>query len=319
MGVIDVNNLTKDYGHGRGVFDVSFSVKEGEVFGFLGPNGAGKSTTIRHIMGFSKPQKGETRVYDMESFSSYDKIMDKVGYLPGEIALPEGISGTEFIVMMAELRGRADKSRVDMLLKTFGLDPRLQTKSMSLGDKRKLAIVVAFMNDPSVLILDEPTSGLDPVMQQVFIDFIKEEKKRGKTILLSSHIFSEVEQTCDRVAIIKDGVIVSTFETNSIKHNENKQFELYFKNQKDFDTFAKSLSKVKIIKGNIVRAGIKSVSPSNLKIVVAIKDKDINKLIDLVSTYNLASFKQVKFSLEDYFMQFYKEEKDFGGVKWKKN
>lgn len=318
MGVIDVVNLTKDYGHGRGVFDVSFSVKEGEVFGFLGPNGAGKSTTIRHIMGFSKPQKGETRVYDMESFSSYDKIMDKVGYLPGEIALPEGLSGTEFISMMAKLRGGVEKERVDMLLKIFDLDPRLQTKSMSLGDKRKLAIIVAFMNDPSVLILDEPTSGLDPVMQQVFVDFIKQEKKRGKTILLSSHIFSEVEQTCDRVAIIKDGVIVSTFETNSIKHNENKQFELYFKSEKDFSAFAKSLPKVKITKGNIVRAGIKSISPKKLEAVVAIKDKDINKLIDLVSTYNLASFKQVKFTLEDYFMQFYKENKDFGGVKWKK-
>lgn len=315
---IEVVNLTKDYGHGRGVFDVSFSVKKGEAFGFLGPNGAGKSTTIRHIMGFSKPQKGETRICGMESFSSYDKIMGKVGYLPGEIALPEGLTGTEFLNMMAELRGGADNARVDMLLKTFDLDPKLQTKSMSLGDKRKLAIVAAFMNDPEVLILDEPTSGLDPVMQQVFVDLIKQEKKRGKTILLSSHIFNEVEQTCDRISIIKDGFIVSTFETNSIRHNENKQFELSFKNKSDFDRFAKSLPRVRIVKGNISRAGIKSLRPKELKIVLAIKDKDANKLTELLSGYDLKSFQQVQFTIEDYFMQFYKEEKDFGGVQWKK-
>ena len=315
---IEVVNLTKDYGHGRGVFDVSFSVKKGEAFGFLGPNGAGKSTTIRHLMGFSKPQKGETRICGMESFSNYDKIMGKVGYLPGEIALPEGLTGTEFLGMMAELRGGADKARVDMLLKTFDLDPKLQTKSMSLGDKRKLAIVAAFMNDPEVLILDEPTSGLDPVMQQVFVDYIKQEKKRGKTILLSSHIFNEVEQTCDRISIIKDGFIVSTFETNSIRHNENKQFELFFKNKADFDRFAKSLPRVRVVKGNISRAGIKSLHPKELKIVLAIKDKDANKLTELLSGYDLKSFQQVQFTLEDYFMQFYKEEKDFGGVQWKK-
>lgn len=318
VDVIEVVNLTKDYGHGRGVFDVSFSVKQGEVFGFLGPNGAGKSTTIRHLMGFSRPQKGETKIFGMDSFFSYDKILGRVGYLPGEIALPEGLTGSEFINMMADLRGGVNKDNVAKLLEIFKLDPKLQTKSMSLGDKRKLAIVAAFMNDPEVLILDEPTSGLDPVMQQVFVDYIKQEKKRGKTILLSSHIFNEVEQTCDRISIIKDGVIVSTFETNSIKHNENKQYEIFFKTKNEFENFAKLLPKVKIRKGNVATAGIKAINPKLLKIDVAIKDKDINKFIELVSSYNIASFKQVKFTLEDYFMQFYKEEKDFGGVKWKK-
>ena len=190
MNIIEVDNLTQDYGHGRGIFDVSFAVKEGEVFGFLGPNGAGKSTTIRHIMGFSRPQKGETRVFGMESFHNYYKILSNVGYLPGEIALPEGLNGKEFIKMMGDLRKSQNTDMLNYLLDKFKLDPNMDTKSMSLGDKRKLAIVTAFMNDPEVLILDEPTSGLDPVMQQNFIDFIKEEKKKGKTILLSSHIFN---------------------------------------------------------------------------------------------------------------------------------
>ena len=318
MDVIEVVDLTKDYGHGRGVFDVSFSVKQGEVFGFLGPNGAGKSTTIRHIMGFSKPQKGSTKVYGLESFSNYDKIMGKIGYLPGEIALPEGLTGTEFLKMMADLRGSQQPALKDYLLKLFKLDPKLETKSMSLGDKRKLAIVAAFMNDPDVLILDEPTSGLDPVMQQTFIDFIKDEKKKGKTILLSSHIFNEVEQTCDRISIIKDGRIVSTFETNVIKHNENKQFEIYFDSLSEFNRFAHALPKVRIVKGIVSKAGIRMMNEKELKVVVALKDTDVNKLTELLSEYKIKAFKQVKFTLEDYFMQFYREDKDFGGVKWKK-
>ena len=178
--VIVVDDLTQDYGHGRGVFDVSFFVKKGEVFGFLGPNGAGKSTTIRHIMGFSKAQKGEIRVFGMETFKNYYKILDNIGYLPGEIALPEGLTGWEFIKMMWSLRKVENKERLEYLLDKFQLVPSGEMKKMSLGDKRKLAIVTAFMHDPDVLILDEPTSGLDPVMQQKFIDFIKEEKKRGK-------------------------------------------------------------------------------------------------------------------------------------------
>ena len=196
MSVIDVSHLTKDYGFGRGVFDVSFKVEKGEAFGFLGPNGAGKSTTIRHLMGFSKPDSGETRIFGLESFRKYDAILQSVGYIPGEIALPAGLTGWEFLRMMQSMQKHRDEERLQKLLELFELDPSGDTKRMSLGVKRKLAVVTAFMNDPSVLILDEPTSGLDPVMQEVFIDYVKNEKKRGKTILLSSHIFSEVDATC---------------------------------------------------------------------------------------------------------------------------
>ena len=137
MKIIEVENLTQDYGHGRGVFDVSFSVEKGEVFGFLGPNGAGKSTTIRHIMGFSRPQKGKTRVFGMDSFDQYYKILENVGYLPGEIALPEGLTGWEFIKMMGDLRKSRNQERLEYLLNLFKLDPSVETKRMSLGDKRK--------------------------------------------------------------------------------------------------------------------------------------------------------------------------------------
>lgn len=314
MNIIEIENLTQDYGHGRGVFDVSFVVKEGEVFGFLGPNGAGKSTTIRHIMGFSKPQKGLIKVFGLESFKNYYKILKDVGYLPGEIALPEGLTGWEFIDMMGKLRNSKDKERLNYLLDKFKLTPYGETKKMSLGDKRKLAIVTAFMNDPKLLILDEPTSGLDPVMQQTFIDFIKEEKARGKTILLSSHIFNEVEATCDRISIIKDGRIVSTFNASDIKHNENKVFEITFKTIKELKEFSKDLpkwnDKIDILK-NIY---LKNINEENLVVTVAVNDKDIDKLIDGISKFNITSFIQNKFTLEDYFMGFYKEDKNFGGT-----
>ena len=312
--VIVVDSLTQDYGHGRGVFDVSFSVKRGEVFGFLGPNGAGKSTTIRHIMGFSRPQKGEIKVFGLETFKNYYKILDRVGYLPGEIALPEGLTGWEFIRMMWSLRKVENRERLDYLLDKFKLDPAIETKKMSLGDKRKLAIVTAFMHDPEVLILDEPTSGLDPVMQQTFIDFVKSEKKRGKTILLSSHIFNEVEATCDRIAIIKDGRIVSEFDTSYITHNENKNFRVEFKNVKDFEEFIAKMPKLRKNTVNVKKISVRDSDKENLTAIVAANDKDINSLVEFLSQYNVKAFTQVKFTLEDYFMQFYKEDKNYGGA-----
>lgn len=312
--LIIVENLTQDYGHGRGVFDISFSVKKGEVFGFLGPNGAGKSTTIRHIMGYSKPQKGRTLVFGKESFKEYDKILKNVGYLPGEIALPEGLTGWEFIKMMEDLRSSKNKERLKYLLQLFKLDPSAETKKMSLGDKRKLAIVVAFMDDPEVLILDEPTSGLDPVMQQIFINLIKEEKKRGKTILLSSHMFNEVEATCDRISIIKDGIIVSTFEANAIKHNENKNFKVQFKNIKDLNDVVNKLPRIRKSTIQVSKNAIREVDSDNLTLVIAVNDKDINLLTNLLSNYTIVSFAQVKFTLQEYFMQFYREDKNFGGI-----
>ena len=231
MHTIEVEHLTKDYGSGRGVFDVSIAVDRGEVFGFLGPNGAGKSTTIRHLMGFSKPDSGSTKIEGMETFHRYFEVLNHVGYIPGEIALPAGLTGWEFIRMMQNLQKIHNEKRLGEMLKLFELEDEVlkgETKRMSLGVKRKLAVVTAFMSDPDVLILDEPTSGLDPVMQENFIQFIHEEKERGKTILLSSHIFSEIDSTCDRIAIIKDGKIVSQFVADDLKHASRKYYTVTF-------------------------------------------------------------------------------------------
>ncbi len=308
MNVIEVNNLTKDYGSGRGVFDVSIAVNKGEVFGFLGPNGAGKSTTIRHLMGFSKPDSGETLIFGEPTFKKYYEILDKVGYIPGEIALPAGLTGYEFIRMMQDMQGVKNDAQLKRMLDMFELSDEVlygDTKRMSLGVKRKLAVVTAFMHDPEVLILDEPTSGLDPVMQDVFVKYIHEEKARGKTILLSSHIFSEIDSTCDRIAIIKDGRIVSDFIADDLKHASKKYYDVRFKSEADEKTFENkisSLSSADMIKTDGERA------------YLSVDDKDLNAFISLLSDLDPVAFSNRRESLEDYFMKFYKEDKDFGGA-----
>lgn len=307
MSVIEVKDLTKDYGSGRGVFDVSFKVEKGEVFGFLGPNGAGKSTTIRHLMGFSKPDSGETKIFDTETFNKYYEILNKVGYIPGEIALPAGLTGWEFIRMIQDLQHCHNEERLNYLLKLFDLSPEGETKKMSLGVKRKLAIVTAFMADPEVLILDEPTSGLDPVMQEVFIQFIKDEKERGKTILLSSHIFSEVDATCDRIAIIKDGRIVSQFIANDLKHATTKYYNIKFDSADSCEKFCKECENCDYI--TLLDKNVKDSS-----CFISTDDKEINKVIAVLSKYEIRQFTNKKETLEDYFMKFYKEDKTFEGV-----
>jgi ABC-2 type transport system ATP-binding protein len=296
MKVIEVNHLTKDYGHGRGVFDISFKVEKGEVFGYLGPNGAGKTTTIRHLMGFSNPQKGNATINGLSCNKQTSKILENVGYLPGEIALPEALTGAQFINMMQGLRHSYDGKRLKYLLNLFQLDPRGKTKRMSLGNKRKLAIITAFMADSDVLILDEPTSGLDPVMQAAFTDFLKDEKRRGKTILLSSHIFSEVDAVCDTIAIIKDGIIVSTVNADEIRHNQNKMFQITFQSVEDVNLFRSE-------PGIIVSYD----NPQKHIAEVGIHDSETNLLIRTLTKYDVKSFREIPFTLESHFMRFYEK------------
>ncbi|MEK5246982.1 ATP-binding cassette domain-containing protein [Bacillus sp. FSL R9-9530] len=307
MAVIQIDNLTKDYGHNRGVFDVSFKVEKGEVYGFLGPNGAGKTTTIRHIMGFSRPQVGKISVNGMSSWEKASEIQKDLGYLPGEVALPESLTGTEFIAMMAQLRGIKDMTYTNYLIGKFELEPSGSLKRMSLGMKRKLAIVTAFMHDPAVLILDEPTSALDPIMQKVFIEFIKEEKEKGKTILLSSHIFNEIDATCDKISIIKDGRLISTFVADELRHNEEKTFKVEFSSKEVFERFKIEVSSHKKI-------NVLSLRPHENQAELRVNDADINDFIAFISDYDLNFYSEIKFTLEDYFMKFYdRNAKNEGG------
>ena len=302
MSVIEVNKLTKDYGHGRGVFDVSLEVAPGETLGFLGPNGAGKSTTMRHLMGFSVPQSGSVTINGLDCSRKHKDILMNVGYLPGEVALPEGLDGRGFIKMMKDMRHSDKNDRTAELLEIFRLDPDVSVRKMSIGEKRKLAVVTAFMNDPDILLLDEPTSGLDPLMQEVFIDFIREEKKRGKTILLSSHIFSEVEALCDRITIIKDGRIISTVDADRIKHGLHNIMTVEFESTEDLDRFVNSGIKPEI------------ADRSTKRCRVIVDDSRINSFISAIKKCRIKGFHEHCVSLEEYFMHFYKNNKTFGGV-----
>lgn len=304
--IIEIKDLTKDYGQGRGVFHVSFSVRKGECFGFLGPNGAGKSTTIRHLMGFSVPDSGETLLRGESSLKDRNKIMQGVSYIPGEVALPLALKGSEVIEEQMRLKGVKDRTFLNWLLKEFEYDPNLFCKEMSLGMKRKTAIICAFMNDPEVIIMDEPSSGLDPEMQEKFISLVRLEKERNKTILLSSHIFSEVDSCCDRIAVIKDGKIVSNFIADDLKHKKTKQYRLTYIDEEYKKSAFCSLKK----------ESFKVVDDSKdpLSFFCFVKEKDLPLFLKSVQKEGFEDFREKKESLEDYFMSFYKEDLTYGGI-----
>ena len=292
--MIRVEHLTRNYGHGRGVFDVSIEVHEGEVFGFLGPNGAGKTTTIRHIMGFSRPVEGTIVVLGKDAWGKSASIKREVGYLPGEPEFPADMTGSQFIAYMAGLRGVAGTGRAPELLERFELNPSGRIKRMSMGERRKLAVVCAFLHDPRLFVLDEPTSALDPIMQERFVQFVLEEKGRGKSVLLSSHIFSEVDATCDRIAIIKDGHVVSTVEAASLKHPDDRSYEVEFAEPGAAERFAASTHLVldaRRFEQNQVKARVPADDPGRL--FAELKDWKLNFITE------------VPFTLEDYFMGFY--------------
>ncbi|MDR3313435.1 MAG: ABC transporter ATP-binding protein [Oscillospiraceae bacterium] len=238
MGVLSIQNLTRDYGGGRGVFDLSFAVAAGEAFGFLGPNGAGKTTTIRHLMGFIRPEAGRCSVGGLDCWREAAKIQGRLGYIPGEIGFFDDMSGTEFLQFTAKYRGQKSDGRTKELLERFELNPKGKIKKMSKGMKQKVGIVAAFMHDPEILLLDEPTGGLDPLMQNRFIDLVAEEKARGKTILLSSHMFEEVERCCDRVGIIRAGKLVTVDATEALRSRHMETHTVTLDTEEEAAAFA---------------------------------------------------------------------------------
>jgi len=226
--VIQTEKLTKSYGVHRGVVDVDLTVSEGEVFGFLGPNGAGKTTTIRTALDLIRPTSGRVLVFGIESSADPVAIHRRIGYIPGEFTLYDRLTGGQTIQYFANLRGGVDPAYQRSLIERFDIDPRRKYKELSKGNKQKIGLVVALQHQPELLILDEPTSGLDPLVQQSFFEVVREAQAAGRTVFLSSHILSEVERTCDRVAIIRDGRIVRTGRVEDLRDLAHHQVELRF-------------------------------------------------------------------------------------------
>ncbi len=293
MNAVQISHITKDYGNSKGIFDVSLSVKKGEVYGFLGPNGAGKTTTIRHLLGFLKPEKGECLINGMDCFSKASLIQKNLGYLAGEIAFPEDFTGRGLLNFLADMKGIRDRSRIKELIDRLELDPSGKVRKMSKGMKQKLGIINAFMGNPEIVILDEPTSGLDPLMQNRFIDLILEEKKKGTTIFMSSHLFEEVERTCERTAIIRRGQIAAVEDMEGLKKKRSRDYVITLDSKKSADA--------------LQLPGYTITGREGASVTVAVKE-DIPGLLSLLSSCPVRDMQIHTQSLEEIFMHYYGSE-----------
>ena len=226
--VIEIEKLTKSYGPHRGVIDVDLTVSAGEIFGFLGPNGAGKTTTIRTLLDLIRPTAGRALVFGVESTADPVAIHRRIGYIPGEFTLYDRLTGGQTIEYFANLRGGVDPAYQRSLIERFDIDPKRRYRELSKGNKQKIGLVIALQHQPELLILDEPTSGLDPLVQQSFFELVREARADGRTVFLSSHILSEVERTCDRVAIIRDGRLVKVDRIEALRDLAHHEVELRF-------------------------------------------------------------------------------------------
>lgn len=289
MEVIKVENVTKDYGGGKGVFDLSFTVKKGEVMGFLGPNGAGKTTTIRQLLGFIRPDEGQASIMAMDCFTDAAVIEENIGYLPGEIGFMDNMTGKEFIKFVAGLKRLKDLSRAWELAEFFQLNTAVAISKMSKGMKQKVALVCCFMGNPDTVILDEPTSGLDPLMQNKFVELIEEEKAKGTTVLMSSHIFEEVEKTCDRAVIIKEGKVVAVEDINSLRRAKASIVEITFGTADQAQAFAKDKPGATLDGENVILEN----------------SQGFNSLIRELANYDVVDILVRGRSLEELFMCYY--------------
>lgn len=295
MNVIETRKLTKDYGNGRGVFELDLAVGAGEMMGYVGTNGSGKTTTIRHLMGFLKPTAGEALVSGLSSWEHSSEIVKSIGYVPGEIAFPDLKTGTDFLRSQADFHGLRDMSYASELIERLQLDPAANLKRMSKGMKQKTALVAALMNDAPIIILDEPTTGLDPLMRTEFLSIIEEEHKKGKTILMSSHSFDELEKTCDRVALINEGRIVDICDMSSIKNRPVKDFKIEFHSAKDYKRFLKEGYEKLRLQEQYDQVTIRIPAQETAGLLRVLHDYDVRFISELPYTLEM-HFKSILFS-----------------------
>ncbi|MFX0115888.1 MAG: ABC transporter ATP-binding protein [Candidatus Hodarchaeota archaeon] len=287
---IKIGGLTKYYGSTRGIENLNLEIQSGEIFGFLGENGAGKTTTIRCMMNILLPNKGEIRINgDMVSRKN-PKFRENIGYMPGEMLLPENYTVKEFLKYIASMR-RKPSTRRKELCKRFGLPVKKRISDLSKGNKQKVGIIIAFMHDPDVYILDEPTGGLDPLLQQEFYDLLLEEKKRGKTIFFSSHNLAEVQKICDRVGIVRDGFLVNIEDIRSLSKSVPRILEARLR---------------KLDKRQLEPFGERVLESNDERIRILVRqDESIKDLLEILILMDPEELSYPPASLEEYFLQFY--------------
>jgi len=283
--IIETENLTKYYGKIKGVEDLSFSIEKGEIFGFLGPNGAGKTTTIRTLLGFLKPTGGKGFIFGKDIEKEIEEIKEMTGYIPGELNLYGNLTAKDFLDYFGKLRKNFDEKKLKELLEIFEVPLDRKIKGYSRGMKQKLGIIQAFMHNPELVMMDEPTSGLDPLLQKKFYDFLREEKKEGKTMFISSHILAEVEKVCDRVGIIKDGNLIALENIEALKSKKGKVVKV------------KTKEKIKI-------RGIKTKKENGWTTFVV--TKNVDDIIKKLAAYTIEDIEIGELSLEEIFMHYYR-------------
>ena len=299
--IIEVDKLTKSYGGKRGIIDVSFDVAEGEVFGFLGPNGAGKTTTIRILMALIRADRGTARISGLDCWDQSVEIKRRIGYVPGEPSLDPNLTGGQIIEYFANLRRGVDRTYLKRLIDRFDLDTSRKFRQYSTGNKRKVVLIQAFMHRPRVLILDEPTSGLDPLNQQEFDRMVREARDEGRTVVLSSHVLSEVEQLCSQVGIIREGRLVRVGGIADVKDIKRYEMAITFADAIPSETFMR-LDGVVNVKtfdhGHAVRLTMQGPADAVIK---------------AAARYPVVSLTSHEPSLEDMFLHYY--EADGSGAK----
>ncbi|MDD7315519.1 MAG: ATP-binding cassette domain-containing protein [Bacilli bacterium] len=289
MSLIELHDLTKDYGEKKGIFNLNLNIEKGEMVGFVGTNGSGKTTTIRNILGFIKPTSGSVSVNGLSSWEHSAEIAKMIGYVPGEIAFPDLHTGTEFLKSQAEFLHLKDMSYANELIERLQLDPSANLRRMSKGMKQKTALVAALMNDAPIIILDEPTTGLDPLMRQTFLDIIKEEHKKGKTIFMSSHSFEEIESTCDKVVLINNGHIIDICSMNEIRNRPQVEFKIEFYKAEDYQNFLNEGFEI-----------IRRQEQYN-QVTIRINKNDTTKLLKTLKKYIVKFISELPYTLEMHF------------------
>jgi len=293
VNVIEIKNLTKYYGKSRGIVDVSFNVEEGEIFGFIGPNGAGKSTTIRTLLSLIYPTSGSATIFGKDCIKFAPEIAKEVGYLPSEVFYYDKMKVIDLLKYAASFYKKDCSKRIKELAEIMDLDLKKRIDDLSFGNKKKVGIVQGLLHEPKLIILDEPTSGLDPLMQQKFFDLLLEENKKGATILLSSHVLSEVQRLCSRVAIIKDGKIIRLEKISDLTEHNYKKFKIEMKEEISKDYFELGGINNLEIKGNKVSFLFKG---------------NINLMIKKLSDVEITNILIEEPSLEEIFIHYYEKE-----------
>lgn len=293
MNVIEIKNLTKMYGKARGIENVSFNVEEGEIFGFIGPNGAGKSTTIRTLLSLIYPTSGSATIFGKDIITAAPEIKKEIGYLPSEIFYYDNMKVIDLLKYSASFYKKDCTSRIKELADILELDLTRKINDLSLGNKKKVGIIQGLLHEPKLIILDEPTSGLDPLMQQKFFDLLEKENKKGATILFSSHILSEVQRLCDRVAIIKEGRIVTVEKISTLKENTYKKFKLETASAVSQDYFQME--------------GINQLEIDGRDISFLFKG-NINEIMKKIAILEITNIWVEEPDLEEIFMHYYEKE-----------